>query len=423
MSKIYDLAMAAYAGAAKVAALRNPKAGLMVRGRGETFERLRRAIHPDDHPVWFHAASLGEFEQARPVIERIKEAWPERKIVVSFFSPSGYEVRKNYPLADAVVYLPADTPGQMERFVGAVNPKVAVFVKYEIWRNALETLHRHHVPTLLISAVFRPGQLFFKPWGRFYLKWLEWFERIFVQDSSSLKLLEGAGIRKAEIAGDTRFDRVLAIKEQGREIPEARLFTEGERKVLAAGSSWEADEENYADWVAAHPEVKVILAPHEFNPARLKKLKERFGGPLRVVLFSEVAGRTEDPDIAERLREAQVLVVDCFGLLSSLYAYADAAYVGGGFGAGLHNINEAAVYDIPVVFGPNNRKFLEAHALRECGGGFEVKGKEEAERTLDRLFSQDAFRKESGARAGDYIRKSAGATERIFTHLRELLGK
>lgn len=417
MSMIYNMAMAAYDGAIRVAATLNPKAAKMVSGRRESLGILRDKLREGDRPIWFHAASLGEFEQARPVIEEIKRRYPGRKVVVSFFSPSGYEVRKDYPDADAVCYFPADTPGKIREFIRTMKPGMAVFVKYEFWRNALETLAESRVPTILISARFRPDQLFFKPWGGFYRKWLKWFSEIFVQDDESRKLLENIGVDNVTVAGDTRFDRVMAIKRQRREIPEAEIFKSGlglRGMVLAAGSSWPQDEGVYAAWIRKHPNVKLILAPHEFDDARIKGLVGLFGRQKTVVL-SEVRGRAEEN--RERLRDAQVLVIDCFGLLSSLYAYSDAAYIGGGFGAGIHNINEAAVYGIPVLFGPNNGKFLEAAELKENGGGTEIVGRGDFERKATRLLEDPAYRRECGAVAGNYIESRLGATEKIMNYL------
>lgn len=416
MNLLYNLAMEAYDKAIGIAAKRNPKAAGIKEGRLKSLDILRARLRPADKPIWFHAASLGEFEQARPIIEEIKRRNPGEKIVVTFFSPSGYEVRKNYPLADAVCYLPADTPGRMHEFIDAINPKMVFFVKYEFWRNALEYLDRRGVATYLVSAIFRPDQLFFKPWGGFYRKWLRWFTHIFVQDEGSVQLLKGIGVSNVTVAGDTRFDRVAAIRESRKKIPEAEAFCRGwgERggMVMVAGSSWEADEEIYGRWIRNHPEVKLIVAPHEFDATRIQAMKELFGEE-RSVAMSELREGEND----SRLKAAQVLIVDCFGLLSSLYAYADVAYVGGGFGVSIHNINEAAVYGVPVVFGPNNRKFLEAQELKRNGGGLEVGSQSEFEREADRLLADPDYRSRSGSAAGEYIKSKLGATEKILSQL------
>lgn len=406
------MAMSAYDKGIRLAAKRNAKAAKMVEGRRHSLEVLREKLRPGDRPVWFHAASLGEFEQARPLIEEMKKENPERKIVVSFFSPSGYEVRKNYPLADAVCYLPADTPGRIREFIGTMNPSMAFFVKYEFWRNALETLSERGVPTYLISAIFRRDQLFFKPWGGFYRRWLRWFTHIFVQDEASRKLLEGIGIKRVTVAGDTRFDRVAAIRDARKSIPEAEAFCRARREgncrmVMVAGSSWEPDEAVYASWIKEHPEVKLIVAPHEFDAVRIAKMKDLFGRDNCVAI-------TEAKGDEKRLEAARVLIIDCFGLLSSLYAYGDVAYVGGGFGVSIHNINEAAVYGIPVIFGPNNHKFLEAQELKANGGGIEIKGEADFRKVADRLLADEPFRQQRAEAAGSYISSRLGATKRIL---------
>lgn len=411
---LYDLAMTAYAGGIRVAASRNRKAALMASGRRQTLTRLKEALNPDDRPVWFHASSLGEFEQARPLIEKMKSDRPDIKIAVSFFSPSGYEVRKDFPLADVVVYLPEDVPSKVKEFLDLLHPEMAIFVKYEFWRNFLAELHARKIPTYLISAMFRPDQLFFKPWGGFYRKWLGWFDRLFVQDERSRRLLASIEMTNVTVAGDTRFDRVVTIRNSRKEISEADRFRNPQNgtqpaMILAAGSSWPEDEAVYASWVIKHPEVRLILAPHEFDASRISHLKKLFG-PKAVTL-------SEARKDASLLDKSQTLIVDCFGLLSSLYAYADVAYVGGGFGVSIHNINEAAVYGIPVVFGPNNSKFIEAQQLKTCGGGIEVSNRAETESILTTLLNDSEERRRRGKAAGNYIDSHTGATDKILSHL------
>ncbi len=409
--------MSAYDGAIRLVSSRNPKAAKIAEGRRQSVSLLKKGLKAEDRPIWFHAASLGEFEQARPLIEKMKAENPECKIVVSFFSPSGYEVRKNYPLADVVCYLPADTPRKVSEFIETMRPSVAFFVKYEFWGNALEVLHRSGIPTYLICGVFRPDQLFFKPWGGFYRRLLRWFEHLFVQDEESRKLLEGIGIKNVSVAGDTRFDRVSAIREAARRIPEAENFCKSTREnggmVMVAGSSWEPDEEVYSEWIARHPEVKLILAPHEFDERRIMLLKGRFGAEKCIAL-------SESQEHPEKLESAQVLIIDCFGLLSSLYAYGDVAYVGGGFGVSIHNINEAAVYGIPVMFGPNNHKFIEAQELKANGGGIEIRDKKEFETKADSLLKDREERSRRGKKAGAYIEFKLGATDKILLKIKAL---
>ena len=412
---LYSAGISAYRCGVKVAALKNPKARKLDEGQGEIWKRLDEAVSPTDRYVWVHAASLGEFEQGRPLIEKIKRERPELKVLLTFFSPSGYEVRKNYAGADCVCYLPFDTPRRVKKFLYKVNPEIAVFVKYEFWRNYLHELWRRQIPVYLISAVFRPDQFFFKKRSAWYGHWLRWYTRIYVQDEGSRQLLESINVRNVEVAGDTRFDRVTDIMAARKDIPELDAFAgrKGDENrpplVMMFGSSWETDEMVYADWLRTHKEVKAVIAPHEFDEERLDKLKKLF--PEEVVLMSELKG---DPSAGEGKR---ILVMDCFGLLSSAYYYADVAYVGGGFGVSIHNINEAAVYGIPVMFGPENKKFIEAQEMKTLGGGIEVSGAESFSRNADRLLYDKTEREKRGRWAGEYIREKIGATDKIFSDL------
>ena len=420
---LYSAGMYAFSGGVSVAGLRNHKARLMADGHKRIWKTLEAKLEKDAKYVWIHAASLGEFEQARPVIERIKERRPDLKVLLTFFSPSGYEVRKDYPLADIVCYLPFDTPANARRFVEMVRPECAVFVKYEIWRNFLEALDRQSVPTYLISAVFRPDQAFFRKSGSWYRAWLRWFRHIFVQNEESRRLLAGVGIDNVTVCGDTRFDRVSDIKAQRKEIPEIARFAEGGAMTLMVGSSWPADEDVYTDWVNAHRNVRVIIAPHEFDAHRLELLRRRFkNGAVLLSELSDPSAVSESSDNSDSPSHSslltphfpQVLIIDCFGLLSSAYAYADAAYVGGAFGAGLHNINEAAVYGIPVVFGPKYDKFVEAKELTTLGGAISIDGKEAFEIVADRLLYNIGDREQRGRWAAEYISEKIGASDRIF---------
>lgn len=408
---LYSAGIIAYRYGVKVAALKNPKARKLDAGLKEVWRKLDESVNPNDRNIWIHAASLGEFEQGRPLIERIRRDHPDCKIVLTFFSPSGYEVRKNYPGADCVCYLPFDTPGRVRRFLNRVNPEKAIFVKYEFWRNYLHELWRRQVPTYLVSAVFRPDQFFFKKRSAWYGHWLRWYTRIFVQDSRSLELLHKIKVTNAEIAGDTRFDRVTDIMATKREIPEiAEFIRQGNPSmVMMFGSSWEADENVYGEWLRQRKEVVGIIAPHEFDGQRLERLKEI--APGEVVLMSELK---ENPEHGKGKR---ILVMDCFGLLSSAYAYADVAYVGGGFGVSIHNINEAAVYGIPVMFGPENKKFIEAQEMKTLGGGIEVTGAESFTRHADRLLYDKDERLKRGRWAGEYIREKIGASDKIMSKI------
>lgn len=407
---LYSGAISAFGAGVSVAAFRNPKARLLAHGQKEIWRKLDENIDPCSKYIWIHAASLGEFEQGRPIIEKIRRERPDYKILLTFFSPSGYEVRKDYAGADCVCYLPFDTPGRVKRFLDKVNPEMAIFVKYEFWRNYLHELWQRQVPTYLVSAVFRPDQFFFKKRSAWYGLWLKWYTRIFVQDERSKQLLAGIGVDAVDVCGDTRFDRVSEIRAAGKPIPLIESFTRRNDKdrpvVMMAGSSWQEDEAVYSEWFNRHPKVKLVIAPHEYDDERLDALKKLFSNG--VVLLSEAK---ENPQL---VNDAQVLIIDCFGLLSSAYAYCDVAYVGGGFGAGLHNINEAAVYDVPVIYGPNNSKFIEAREMEEWGGGIPISSKDDFEREADILFFNDTERATRGHLAGEYIRSKIGATEKIF---------
>lgn len=409
MNALYNLGIHFYRGAVKVAALRMPKARLMISGRRESRQRLRDAFAPNDRPVWVHASSLGEFEQGRPLIERLRRLHPERKILLTFFSPSGFEVRKNYAGVDCVAYLPFDTPARVAEFLSCVNPSMAIFVKYEFWGNILSSLHSRGIPTYLISAIFRPGQIFFRPWGEMFRKMLRCFDIIYVQDDNSRLLLSSIGIRNVVVAGDTRFDRVTDICRATVELPAVEIFRDSHPFTLVAGSSWQPDEDIYIPWVNDHPEVGVIIAPHEFDDQRLQRLASRIKG--KTVFLSEAE---RNPELA---KDAKALIVDSFGKLASIYRYADAACVGGGFGKSIHNINEAAVYDIPVLFGPNHGKFREATGLIDAGGGFEFKDTGGFAAVMNRFLNDKGQLSSAGEAAGAYIRSNLGATDIIYSQL------
>jgi 3-deoxy-D-manno-octulosonic-acid transferase len=405
---LYGFGIRAYATGVRIAALRNPKAKLLIAGHKRIWSDLKSKIEPDSRYIWIHTSSLGEFEQGRPLIEKIKREHPEYKILLTFFSPSGYEVRKNYTGADVVVYLPFDTRRNIKRFLNKVNPVTAIFVKYEFWLNCLKELSRREIPTYLISAPFRRSQLFFKRTGAWYRSWLKYFTHLYVQDDNSRSLLAEIGVDNVTVAGDTRFDRVVDIMSNGRKLPVLDNFRSDGKFVLMAGSSWQEDEAVYFPWLHKNRDVKAVIAPHEFDAGRIAKLKEAFPG--EVACWSEIKDSRVPSD-------CRILLMDCFGLLSSAYRYADMVYVGGGFGAGLHNINEAAVYGVPVIFGPNNRKFIEAQEIQRADGGFEVKDATSFAKIADSLVADYDRRKRAGQNAGDYIRSKLGATDIIFKDL------
>ncbi len=410
MNILYNLGIACYGVVARVAAMRNEKVRKMIEGQNATIDYLKGVIDKRAAYVWIHVSSLGEFEQGRPLIERIKRENPSRKILLSFFSPSGYEVRKNYEGVDAVCYLPFDTPGNARRFLDAVKVEMAIFVKYEFWGNYLQELSRKNISTYLISSIFRAKQPFFKWWGGMFRGMLKRFKHIYVQDEASQQLLAGIGMENVTIAGDTRFDRVTDIMRTTTNLPLIERFKGEARHTIIVGSSWAADEDMYAQWINAH-DVKVIIAPHQFDQARLQSMLQRFDDSM---LLSEYEKHADD---AAEIKSVKCLIIDCFGLLSSIYRYGDIAYVGGGFGVGIHNINEAAVYDMPVVFGPKYHKFKEAVDLIALGGGFVINSKEECEKTLS-LLTTDATVLETASKiAGNYIKDNLGSTQKIYNDL------
>lgn len=411
---LYTLGIHLYQGILRLAALRNRKARLMLDGRKQTLSAIRAVRKDGEKWLWLHAASLGEFEQGRPMLERLRSEKPEWKIALTFYSPSGYEIRKNWQGADVVAYLPADTPRAMNSFLDALRPDMAVIVKYEFWRNMLVQLKKRLISTYLISAIFRPDQLFFKPWGGSHANMLRCFTHLYVQDKQSRKLLEKIGVKNVSVAGDTRFDRVTDIKNAAKEIPELESFTQGgARLTMIFGSSWPGDEDVYFPQLRKSAgQIKAVIAPHEFDAARLEAMRTKLT-PLRVVLLSEVKeGKASAAD-------ADVLIIDCFGLLSSAYRYGHIAYIGGGFGAGIHNINEAAVYGIPVIFGPRYDKFLEAKEIIKEGGGYSVASADEFSALMEgrgrkKGLLDPAVRKAAGEKADAYIRSKLGATDIIY---------
>lgn len=410
MNSLYNFGIHLFQLGVKLAATYRPKVNKMAEGHKHTLQTLREAFpQGTERPVWFHAASLGEFEQARPLIERLRRERPDVKILLTFFSPSGYEVRKNYKEVDCVCYLPIDTPANARRFIDAANPSMAIFVKYEFWGNYLQQLHRRGIPAYIISAIFRRRQSFFKWWGGMFRSMLRCYDHLYVQDNNSRALLADIGVENVTVAGDTRFDRVTDILRTATPLPCIEPFAARPGLTLIAGSSWGPDEEVYLPWANSRPDVRLIVASHEIDEARLQHIERAVKG--RTVRYSELE---RDPQAGI---DAKCILVDCFGKLSSLYRYGSIAYIGGGFGVGIHNINEAAVYGIPVVFGPNHSKFKEAHDLIECGGGFSVSSRTEAETILTRLADNKSLLESSGNKAGTYIKEHLGATDRIYRDL------
>lgn len=388
------------------ALLGHKKARKLVKGQARALAELREwaATLGGSQVLWFHAASVGEFEQARPIIERLHSELPFRKVLLTFFSPSGYELRKNYPLVDKVAYLPFATRRNARKMLEILPLEAAVMVKYEFWPAYLKALKAKHIPTYLISAIFRPGQLFFLPWGKMYLKLLHAFEHIFVQDQSSSDLLQRYGVKEVTVAGDTRFDRVMEVRKQAKDLPMVDGFVAGAPRVIVAGSTWQRDEQYLARYMAEREDVKLVLVPHEIDSAHLHEIFQYFEG--RYVRYTEAT--------PQNVNKCRVLLVDTIGVLSSIYRYGHVAYIGGGFGVSIHNTLEAAVYGMPVVFGPTWKKFREAHGLLAAGAAITVKNYREFADALDRAFDNQSI---MGQRANDYVQSECGATDKILKQL------
>lgn len=404
---IYNLVIYIYLFGVKLAALFSSKPAKMVKGHREVFDILRDKIDRNARYIWFHAASLGEFEQGRPLIERIRKEHPEYRILQTFFSPSGYEVRKNYQGADIVCYLPFDTPRNVRRFIEMVNPCMVFFIKYEFWQNYLNTLYKKGIPVYSVSSIFRPNQIFFRWYGKDYRKVLKTFSHLFVQNEVSEKLLASIGVTDVTIVGDTRFDRVLDICTVAKDLPLVKAF-KGNSKTFVAGSSWGPDEDIFIRYFNEHPEMKLVIAPHVVSDSHLKEIMEKVKRPC--VRYTEAT--------AENVSKADCLIIDCYGLLSSIYRYGEISYIGGGFGVGIHNVLEAAVYGIPVIFGPNNKKFREAQHLLEKKGGFEINDYEEFKRLMDRFLTDNSYLQQAGNAAGDYVKNNSRALEKIMKAIR-----
>ena len=388
----------------------NEKVKKMWRGERDAFRVLREKVEPKARYVWFHAASLGEFEQGRPLMEQLRRDHPELKILLTFFSPSGYEVRKDYKGADIICYLPLDTIRNARRFLRLIRPEMAFFIKYEFWYNYLHILKHRAVPVYSVSSIFREGQVFFRWYGRQYGRVLKCFTHFYVQNEKSRELLASIKINNATVVGDTRFDRVLQIKEQAKVIPviEHLAGTDAgqQPKVFIAGSSWQPDEEIFIRYFNAHRDWKLIIAPHVIGEDHLQQIEKQLEG-RKTVRYSQA-----NPDNAAT---AEVLIIDCFGLLSSIYRYATVTYVGGGFGVSIHNTLEAAVWGKPVIFGPENRKFQEAQGLKACGGGLEISSYEDFEGLMNRFIADPAFLTDAGRQADDYVVSLMGATRKILS--------
>lgn len=408
---MYSLIIHLYAFFIELISPFHKKARLMRLGQWKTNGILREKIDRNAKYIWFHASSLGEFEQGRPLIEKIKAEHPEYKILLTFFSPSGYEVRKNYGGADVVCYLPFDTPYRVKKFLDLSKPVMAIFIKYEFWDNYLSELKRRNIPVYIVSAIFRKEQLFFKWYGGMYRKVLSYFTHIFVQDDASRELLSKYGVTNVSVFGDTRFDRVQDVYKNTKQVPMVDLFVNNNRSdnqlTMVAGSSWQQDEEVYLNYFNEHPELKLIIAPHEIHKDHLMHIELMLKRPS--IRLSEATEKD--------IKGKSCLIVDSFGLLSSIYRYGDLAYIGGGFGAGIHNVLEAAVYGIPVIFGPKYQKFKEARDLLQVGGAFSITDEKTFESKMEELSTYRDLLEAAGAAAGDFVKSNIGATNRVIASI------
>lgn len=410
MGILYNIGIKSYQGLVKFAGLFNTKARKLSEGESAVLDLLKKNLHPDGNYIWIHAASLGEFEQGRPLIEQIKANQPKQRILLTFFSPSGYEVRKNYDGVDFVSYLPFDHISKVKAFLDIVKPSKAIFVKYEFWSNYLHELQRRKIPTYIISAIFRKEQNFFRKDGNFFREMLHCFTHLYVQDEASKELLRGISVWNVTIAGDTRFDRVISIHRNAKELPLVKQFTDGHH-TLVVGSSWLPDEQLITQYINAHTEQRLIIAPHEIHEEHIQQIESLL--TRRTLRLSQAN--------ENNIQEAECLIIDSIGLLSSIYRYGKVAYIGGGFGAGIHNILEAAVYGMPVIFGPKYGKFREARNMiaQECA--FSITNYNELESLLDTFATQPQQLAATGEKAGQFVVKNAGATDLIYDDIFDTL--
>jgi len=400
---LYNVGIALYDFAIGIAAHRNPKARQWKEGRRGIFDKMQSVISAADRVVWVHSASLGEFEQGRPIIEKIKERYPGYKILLTFFSPSGYEIRKNYPKADYIFYLPADKPANVRRFLDIAHPEAAIFIKYEFWLNYLGELRRRHIPTYIVSAIFRRRSVFFRFYGGAWRKALGTFSTLFVQNEESKRLLASIGRDNVVVAGDTRFDRVADIARAAKRIPMIESFKGGSR-LFVAGSTWGPDEDILQELINDNPQIRFVVAPHEMDEQRIRRIIDNTRG--RAVRYTQCNAATDFADM-------QVLVLDTVGILSSVYGYASWAYIGGGFGVGIHNTLEAATFGLPMAFGPNYGKFKEARDMIALGAARSISSYAELKEWFAPLRDDEATRLRISRLAADYTQSNCGATDMI----------
>jgi 3-deoxy-D-manno-octulosonic-acid transferase len=406
---LYNIGIKLYYFAVWLVSVFNTKAGLWINGRRE------QKIVPLNSSIWFHFASLGEFEQGRPILEAVREQYPGKSIVVTFFSPSGYEIRKNTPLANAVYYLPLDTPKNARDFIDAIKPDMAVFTKYEYWYHYFNELHKRNIPLYIVSGIFRPGQVFFKWYGGLHRKMLSFVTHFFLQDESSKQLLNKLGLTNITVSGDTRFDRVWANAQKPKEIAGISEFKNGQ-KLFIAGSTWPEDEKLLATLPALYPDWKFIFAPHEIGEEKINNLINLLPSDS-VVKYSEL--KDVQSNLTSNISHLTSLVIDNIGMLSSLYAYGDIAYIGGGFGAGIHNTLEAAAFGLPVIFGPEYLKFNEARELIALKAGFSIGNETQLKGIVDTLIADEAFYSTTSKKIYNYVQEHTGATKMIMEYIDE----
>jgi len=412
---LYNIGIKLYSLFIRFAALFNNKAKLWVAGRkNPVFVRIESS-------VWFHFASLGEFEQGRPILEAMRNLHPEKKIVVTFFSPSGYEIRKNTPLADYVYYLPLDTARNARRFIDAINPEIVIFTKYEYWFHFFNEANKRNIPLYIVSGIFRPAQVFFKWYGGFNRRILSLVSHFFLQDEASAQLLKGIGITNTSVSGDTRFDRVWANAQNPKVLPLIEQFKNG-HKLFIAGSTWPQDENILAKLVSQYPDWKFIFAPHEIPEEKVNNLIDLLPQG-KAITFSQLRTEAEGLKSGDFINQSltsnnlQSLVIDNIGMLSSLYAYADVAYIGGGFGVGIHNTLEAAAFGLPVIFGPNYQKFNEAKELIAIKAGFSISNETELKDIVNTLVNDEAFYNITRKKVFNYVKENVGATDMIMKYI------
>ena len=435
MQILYNLGIRLYSAFIQIAGIFVPKAKAFLTGRRDLFPQLStfRNTCSDASITWVHCASLGEFEQGRPVIEGLKKKWPEKKIVLTFFSPSGYDIRKNYEQADFVSYIPLDTPSNARKFIEILRPDLVIFVKYEFWYNHLSVLYKKNIPHLLISAIFSPSQVFFKWYGSLFRQLLRQYNQIFVQDNASQQLLTGIDLQNHQLAGDTRIDRVAEIAMTTPLFPEIKKFV-ADKKVFIAGSTWSAGEDILCPFFnKMSTDWKVIIAPHEISATHIKKLEERLqiksirysalkefetevepGAQLKAALQVQLQGKN-----LTSLADTKVLIIDNVGLLSALYQYGHIAYIGGGFGVGIHNTLEPATFALPILFGPNHLKFKEALSLKDKGGAFVIQNEFDLQKTFTRLQQKQTY-DSAAAASRSYVDKNRGATEQVLAFIESI---